>query len=64
MNIDGISEILSELLPTKFVSVTKGKLIELIEMANLNAVQSLDSHFMSARLTDDNSSLLEDLGID
>ncbi len=62
MNIDGVSEVLSELLPTKFVSVTKGKLIELIEMANLNAVQSLDSHFMSARLTDDYSSLLEDLG--
>ena len=62
MNIEGVSEVLSELLDTKFVSVTKGKLIELIEMANLNAVQSLDSHFMSARLTDDNSSLLEDLG--
>ena len=62
MNIDGVSDILSELLDAKFVSVTKGKLIEQIEMANLNAVQSLDSHFMSARLTDDNSSLLEDLG--
>lgn len=62
MNIEGVSEILSSLLETKFVSVTKGKLIELIEMANLNAVQSLDSHFMSARLTDDNSSLLDDLG--
>ncbi len=62
MNIEGVSEILSPLLETKFVSVTKGKLIELIEMANLNAVQSLDSHFMSARLTDDNSGLLDDLG--
>ena len=62
MNIDGVSDILSDLLDVKFVSVTKGNLIELIEMANLNAVQSLDSHFMSARLTDDNSSLLEDLG--
>ena len=62
LNIDGVSEILSDLLDSKIVSVTKGKLIELIEMANLNAVQSLDSHFMSARLTDDNSSLLEDLG--
>ena len=62
MNIEGVSEILSNLLDTKFVSVTKGKFIELIEMANLNAVQSLDSHFMSARLTDDNSALLEDLG--
>ena len=62
LNIDGVSEILADLLDTKIVSVTKGKLIEQIEMANLNAVQSLDSHFMSARLTDDNSSLLEDLG--
>ena len=62
MNIEGVSEILEGLLDTKFVSVTKGNMIELIEMANLNAVQSLDSHFMSARLTDDNSSLLEDLG--
>ena len=62
LNIDGVSKILSSLLDTKIISVTKGKLIELIEMANLNAVQSLDSHFMSARLSDDNSSLLEDLG--
>lgn len=62
MNIEGVSDVLSNLLDTKITSVTKGKLIELIEMANLNAVQSLDSHFMSARLTDDNSSLLEDLG--
>lgn len=62
MNIDGVTDTLSNSLDTKFVSVTKGKLIELIEMANLNAVQSLDSHFMSARLTDNNSELLDDLG--
>lgn len=62
MNIAGVPEILSNLLDTRFISVSKGKLIELIEMANLNAVQSLDSHFMSARLSDDNSELLEDLG--
>lgn len=62
MNIEGVSEILDGNLDTKFVSVTKGKLIELIEMANLNAVQSLDSHFMSARLSDDNNKLLETLG--
>lgn len=62
MNINGVSNILEGMIDAKFVSVTKGKMIELIEMANLNAVQSLDSHFMSARLTDDNNSLLEDLG--
>lgn len=62
MNIDGVSEILKDIIDAKFVSVTKGKLIEQIEMANLNAVQSLDSHFMSARLTDDASKLLDQLG--
>lgn len=62
MNIDGVSDILSDLIDAKFVSVTKGKLIEQIEMANLNAVQSLDSHFMSARLTDNTSELLDNLG--
>lgn len=62
MNINGVSDILSNLLDTKIISVTKGKLIEMIEMANLNAVQSLDSHFMSARLTDNNNDLLDDLG--
>ncbi len=62
MNIDGVSEILKDIIDAKFVSVTKGKLIEQIEMANLNAVQSLDSHFMSARLTDDASKLLDELG--
>lgn len=62
MNISGVPEILDGMLETKIVSVTKGKLIEQIEMANLNAVQSLDSHFMSARLTDNNSELLDDLG--
>ena len=31
-------------------------------MANLNAKQELDSHFMSARLEDDKNSLLDELG--
>lgn len=43
-------------------SVSKGNLVELIEMANMNARQGLDAHFVSARLSDDMSSLLDDLG--
>ena len=43
-------------------SITKGKLLESVDIASLNARQELDSHFMSARLTDDNLSLLNELG--
>jgi excinuclease ABC subunit C len=62
MNIPSAKDILEEVYDVKVNSVTKGKLIELIEMATLNAKQELDSHFMSARLEDDTLSLLEDLG--
>lgn len=62
INIDIVCEQLNELIDAKIISVSKGKLLELIEMANLNAIQSLDSHFMSARLNDDNNKLLETLG--
>lgn len=62
MNMKGVTELLEGNLETKITSVTKGKVMEAIDMANLNAVQSLDSHFMSARLSDDNNALLETLG--
>lgn len=62
LNIPSIKDIISDIYDVKVTSVTKGKLIELVEMANLNAKQELDSHFMSARLDSDNLSLLEDLG--
>ena len=62
INIPSIRDSIEEIYEVKVNSVTKGNLVELIEMANLNAKQELDSHFMSARLSDDNLSLLEDLG--
>ncbi|MCR5332988.1 MAG: excinuclease ABC subunit UvrC [Bacilli bacterium] len=62
INIPSIKDSIEEIYEVKVNSVTKGNLVELIEMANLNAKQELDSHFMSARLSDDNLSLLEDLG--
>ena len=43
-------------------NATKGQLLELVEMAMVNSKNALDSHFVSARLEDDMSSLLDDLG--
>lgn len=62
INNEDIAKEIEGVLDVKVNYVSKGNLIELIEMASLNARQSLDSHFMSARLSDDNNALLEDLG--
>ena len=62
INNEDIAKEIEDVLDVKVNYVSKGNLIELIEMASLNARQSLDSHFMSARLSDDNNELLEDLG--
>ncbi len=62
VNSTQIADILSSVLDAKVISVTRGKNMEAVSMANLNAQQSLDSHFMSARLSDSNLELLENLG--
>ena len=62
INISSIKQSIEEIYDVRVNSVSKGNLVELIEMATLNAKQELDSHFMSARLEDDTLSLLEDLG--
>ena len=62
VNIESLKEPIEDIYDVKVNSVSKGNLVELIEMTNLNAKQELDAHFMSARLSDDNLSLLEDLG--
>lgn len=61
INSAEIVESLEQLLDTKINNVSKGKLIDVVEMATLNAKQALDSHFMSARLEDNNLELLESL---
>lgn len=61
VNLPNECERLSQLLETKVISVTRGKNLEAIEMAHLNAKQALDSHFMSARLSDQNIELLDEL---
>lgn len=62
VNSQQILDILSSVLDVKIVSASRGKNMEAVSIANLNAQQSLDSHFMSARLTDSNLELLENLG--
>ena len=62
VNSQQIVDILSDVLDVKAVNVNRGKNMEAVSMANLNAQQSLDSHFMSARLSDSNLELLENLG--
>lgn len=62
VNSQQILDILKEVLDVKIVAVNRGKNMEAVSMANLNAQQSLDSHFMSARLSDSNLELLENLG--
>ncbi len=62
INNEEIAKEIEDVLDVKVNCVSKGNLVELVEMASLNARQSLDSHFMSARLSDDNNALLEDLG--
>ena len=61
VNLPDECERLSQLLETKVLSVTRGKNLEVIEIAHLNAKQALDSHFMSARLSDQNIELLDEL---
>ncbi len=59
-SIDKMS--LEDILEVKVISGSKGKLLELVEMAMSNAKQELDSHFQSARLEDDKLDLLTQLG--
>ncbi len=63
INIPNIaSEITSIYEDVSVKNASKGQPLELIELAMINAKNALDSHFVSARLEDDKSSLLERLG--
>lgn len=46
----------------RFIVPKEGRLLEEVSLAALNAKNSLDQHFQSARLEDDNLALLEELG--
>jgi excinuclease ABC subunit C len=57
-----IKESLESLFQVNVTNPTKGKLFDLINVAQINAKEGLDEHFMSARLDDDKLKILEDLG--
>ena len=57
-----IKESLEQIFENKVTSPTKGKLFDLINVAQINAKEGLDEHFMSARLEDDKLEILENLG--
>jgi len=57
-----IQELLAETLGIKVIIPQRGKKRDLLFMALENAKQGLDQHFQTARLEDDNLSLLNELG--
>ncbi len=59
---DNIKDSLQELLGIKISNPSRGKLKDLVFLAQENAKEGLDEHFMSARLEDDKLSILEQLG--
>lgn len=62
VNSSYITDNLREILDTNIVSVTKGRLNDLVLTCIDNASNALDQYFLSARLDTDKLSLLEELG--
>lgn len=61
INIDMIKQSIEQIYNVKVISVKKGNLLSLIELASLNAKEELDLHFNTARLNDDAILLLDEL---
>ena len=53
---------LRNFLDVSLLTISKGKLFELVQIAKKNADNALDQYFISARLDDDKLALLEKLG--
>ncbi|MGA0875553.1 MAG: excinuclease ABC subunit UvrC [Bacilli bacterium] len=62
LNHRELLERLKSTMDIKFVFAEKGKLFELMKNVQENAIQTLDDHFLTARLDDNKLSLLESLG--
>ena len=59
---DFIVNELSDYLDTSVVSITKGKIYELVISAKENADNAMDEYFLSSRLDEDKVALFEELG--
>ena len=62
VNNNNIKDELNEVLDTNVISVTKGKLNDLVLTCIDNANNALDQYFLSSRIDEDKLSLLEELG--
>ncbi len=62
LNHRALLEKLEVTMDIRLVFAEKGKLFELMKSVQENAIQTLDDHFLTARLDDDKLTLLETLG--
>lgn len=62
LNSPEVVERLNGLHPNKAIVVSSGKLFDIVKAVQENSVQSLDDHFLTARLNDDAMHTLETLG--
>lgn len=60
--LPSVKEEIEPVFDIEVVVPKEGRLSDMVAMADLNARQSLDAHFMTARLEDDSLALLESLG--
>jgi excinuclease ABC subunit C len=62
LNHRSLLEKLKETMDLRLVFAEKGRLFELMKSVQENAIQTLDDHFLTARLDDDKLTLLASLG--
>jgi excinuclease ABC subunit C len=62
LNHRSLLEKLKETMDLRLVFAEKGRLFELMKSVQENAIQTLDDHFLTARLDDDKLALLASLG--
>lgn len=63
LNVPSVLNSLREAFEVEVYDVERGTLFELMKTVQENAIQTLDDHFLTARLDDDKLSLLESLGV-
>ncbi len=62
INSKEVIDLLDDLLETSLVSVSKGKVHELVISANENATNALDEYFLTSKMDSNKIELLEELG--
>ena len=62
INSKEVIDLLDDLLETSLVSVSKGKVHELVISANENATNALDEYFLTSKIDSNKIELLEELG--